>query len=107
MLQSSRSLTLYASGWTDAEEGFGPAMLKKLTAFISRPVVALVAFTVVAATLPGTESSESPEALEGEKLRMRQWMEKEGLNKYGDPAGTMYAGGDPLFDESTAGTRRT
>lgn len=26
---------------------------------------------------------------------------RRGLNEYGDPPGTMYAGGTPLFDEST------
>ena len=29
------------------------------------------------------------------------WLEKEGLNKYGDPEGTVYLGGSPLFDETS------
>ncbi len=29
------------------------------------------------------------------------WLLKNDLNKYGDPIGTMYAGGTPLFDEAT------
>lgn len=32
------------------------------------------------------------------------WIARNNLNQYGDPQGTMYAGGTPLFDEST-GTR--
>lgn len=28
-------------------------------------------------------------------------LKAEGLNRYGDPAGLMYAGGSPLFDERT------
>ncbi|WP_373045135.1 hypothetical protein [Vulgatibacter sp.] len=29
------------------------------------------------------------------------WLQARGLNEYGDPQGTMYTGGTPLFDEST------
>ena len=31
-----------------------------------------------------------------------QWIRANGLNRYGDPAGAMYTGGSPLFDERTA-----
>ena len=30
-----------------------------------------------------------------------RWLKQQGLNQYGDPQGTMYAGGTPLFDEAT------
>jgi len=30
-----------------------------------------------------------------------KWLEEQGLNSYGDEAGTMYMGGTPLFNEST------
>jgi len=33
------------------------------------------------------------------------WLAQRGLNAYGDPPGTMYMGGTPLFDEAT-GERR-
>ena len=33
--------------------------------------------------------------------RIDQWIARNGLNEYGDPPGTMYAGGNPLFDERT------
>jgi len=29
------------------------------------------------------------------------WLNAHNLNKYGDPHGTMYAGGTPLFNETT------
>lgn len=29
------------------------------------------------------------------------WLEQNDLNTYGDPIGTMYMGGSPLFDETT------
>jgi hypothetical protein len=33
------------------------------------------------------------------KQRVDEWIKKNGRNQYGDPADTMYAGGNPLFDE--------
>ncbi len=35
------------------------------------------------------------------KSEIDQWLDKKGLNQYGDPADTVYAGGSPLFDETT------
>ena len=32
-------------------------------------------------------------------------IEKEGLNEYGDPKGTVYMGGTPLFDEMSGEQR--
>jgi hypothetical protein len=36
-----------------------------------------------------------------EKTRQKidEWIQREGRNQYGDPKDTMYAGGNPLFDE--------
>jgi len=39
------------------------------------------------------------------KKRIDRWIQKKGLNPYGDPPDTMYAGGTPLFDERTGKTR--
>jgi len=36
-----------------------------------------------------------------EKKQIDSWIKKNNLNQYGDPVGTIYAGGTPLFDEST------
>lgn len=36
-----------------------------------------------------------------EKAQIDIWIEKNDLNFYGDPKDTAYAGGTPLFDEST------
>ena len=33
------------------------------------------------------------------KKKVDAWIKKCGRNEYGDPAGTVYAGGNPLFDE--------
>jgi hypothetical protein len=34
-----------------------------------------------------------------------KWLAAHGLDTYGHPEGTMYAGGTPLFDERTGETR--
>ena len=36
------------------------------------------------------------------KKRIDDWIKKEGRNEYGDPRDTVYAGGNPLFDERSA-----
>lgn len=33
--------------------------------------------------------------------RIDRWLRETGRNPYGDPKGTSYAGGTPLFDERT------
>jgi len=33
------------------------------------------------------------------KKRIDDWIKKGGRNEYGDPKDTVYAGGNPLFDE--------
>lgn len=41
--------------------------------------------------------------------QQKKWIDdmikKKGLNEFGDPKGTMYAGGTPLFDERTGRVR--
>lgn len=32
---------------------------------------------------------------------MDSWLQKQGLDAYGNPEGSMYAGGTPLFNERT------
>jgi len=46
-----------------------------------------------------TGSSQDQEAC------VDQWLTARKLDPYGSPAGTMYAGGTPLFDERTGETR--
>ncbi|MFW6450209.1 MAG: hypothetical protein ACOCZ6_04080 [Nanoarchaeota archaeon] len=56
---------------------------------------------------PGTEQRQSLVKLKvlditmDEKKRIDKWINKEGLNKYGDEQGTKYTGGTPLFNENT------
>lgn len=39
------------------------------------------------------------------KQKIDAWIVQEGRNEYGDPKGTVYAGGNPLFDERTPGLK--
>ncbi len=39
------------------------------------------------------------------KRKIDRWIEENKLNPFGDPPGTMYAGGTPLFDERTGRNR--
>ena len=39
------------------------------------------------------------------RRRIDQWIREQGTNEFGDPKGTVYAGGTPLFDELTGRTR--
>ena len=36
------------------------------------------------------------------KQKIEEWIKKSGRNPYGDPKDTVYAGGNPLFDERSA-----
>jgi len=36
-----------------------------------------------------------------QKQKIDSWIEENNLNRYGDPADTMYIGGTPLFNEAT------
>ena len=36
------------------------------------------------------------------KKKIDDWIKKSGRNEYGDPKDTVYAGGNPLFDERSA-----
>lgn len=36
------------------------------------------------------------------KQKIDAWIKREGRNQYGDPRDTVYAGGNPLFDERSA-----
>lgn len=38
------------------------------------------------------------------KRRIDQWIRENGRNEYGDPRGTVYAGGTPLFNEMSGAT---
>lgn len=45
------------------------------------------------------------ELTEAQKRAIEERIAERGLNQYGDPRGTMYMGGTPLFDEATGRTR--
>ncbi|HCF57478.1 MAG TPA: hypothetical protein DFS52_05735 [Myxococcales bacterium] len=50
------------------------------------------------------DGSASPGAAQGAsplEACVDRWLKERNLNQYGDPEGTGYAGGTPLFDETT------
>lgn len=53
--------------------------------------------------IAGVEKEPEPPAppTNEERAMIEFWLKEEGLNTYGDPDGTMYIGGTPLFDEAT------
>ena len=59
-----------------------------------RTLMALAALGFAAAAAAADLSDEQKKALDAA-------LQQRGLNEYGDPPGTMYMGGTPLFDEST------
>ncbi len=58
---------------------------------------------------PATERSAVPAPAPAPAIRLdarqtecvEKWLKGHGLDAYGNPAGTMYAGGTPTFDEAT------
>ena len=38
------------------------------------------------------------------KKKIDDWIKKNGRNEYGDPRDTVYAGGNPLFNEKASGS---
>ena len=57
----------------------------------------------LAASAPPARSADAavaPPAPSGEAC-VDAWLTKRGLDRFGHPGGTMYAGGTPLFDERT------
>lgn len=73
----------------------GKAKLVKLRFF---GLMAILLLAVVTAPLSAIELSSV------EERAIDRWLEDQGLNPYGDPAGTVYLGGSPLFDEETGET---
>jgi hypothetical protein len=51
------------------------------------------------------QPSPTPAVNAGSISQIEDWIRRNNLNEYGDPQGTVYAGGNPLFDESTGKTR--
>jgi hypothetical protein len=58
------------------------------------------------AVKPGAVTVEQPEtSKDPEENCVSVWLRGKGLDEYGSPQGTMYAGGSPLFDEASGKTR--
>jgi hypothetical protein len=66
---------------------------------------ARMAVLLIAACRASPPSSPPPAKPDGQAVScVEQWLAQRDLNQYGDPVGTMYAGGTPLFDERTGTT---
>jgi len=57
--------------------------------------------TPAATPAPTPKAAPAKPSREAEEACVDQWLAARGLDRYGGPAGTMYAGGTPLFDERT------
>ena len=66
---------------------------------------ARIAVLVVAACRASPPAPPPPGAPDAQAVScIDLWLTQRDLNQYGDPVGTMYAGGTPLFDEKTGRT---
>ena len=66
---------------------------------------ARIAVLLAAACRASPPSSPGPAAADAQAVScVEQWLAQRDLNQYGDPVGTMYTGGTPLFDERTGQT---
>jgi len=55
--------------------------------------------------LPGKEIIATGDVITSEeRSKIEKWISDNGLNQYGDPSGTVYSGGNPLFNEKTSQT---
>src|SRR5438067_4351134 len=66
----------------------------------ARIAVLLAAACRPSAPAPPAESPSDAQAVSC----IDHWLAQRDLNQFGDPVGTMYAGGTPLFDERTGRT---
>jgi hypothetical protein len=67
---------------------------------------ARIAVLLAAACRPSTPPAPpAPAAPDAQAVScIDRWLAQRDLNQYGDPVGTVYAGGTPLFDERTGRT---
>jgi len=72
-------------------------MEKKAKIIIISVIVLVLLVGIIWALLPRGISEQ-------EKREIDEWIEKNNLNEFGDPADTMYLGGTPLFDVTTGET---
>ena len=66
---------------------------------------AATAALLLAAACRGTPPAPAAAGQDAQTLScVERWLAARELNQYGDPVGTMYTGGTPLFDERTGQT---
>ena len=74
--------------------------MKPITVIIIIGVVILLVFGVDLVWRK-MQRQESSQFSEEEKPKIEAWIKENDLNRYGDPKGTFYTGGTPLFNEKT------
>ena len=62
----------------------------------------IAALLLAAACKPSAQPPAAADAAAASCIEL--WLTQRELNQYGDPMGTLYAGGTPLFDEKTGQT---
>ena len=62
---------------------------------------ARIAVLLVTACRPSASPQASADASSQSASCVDLWLAQRDLNQFGDPVGTVYAGGTPLFDEKT------
>lgn len=66
---------------------------------------ARIAVLMIAACRPSSSPPASAGGPDAQAVScIDRWLTQHDLNQYGDPVGTVYAGGNPLFDEKTGRT---
>jgi hypothetical protein len=83
-------------------------VVEKIVKFITLNIIGVaiilllsgVGLSCTPASEEATKQDNSPVS-EVEKQKIQDWINENGLNKYGDPEGTFYKGGTPLFNEGT------
>ena len=64
--------------------------------------IAVLVVAACRASPPAPPPAGAPDAQAASCIDL--WLTQRDLNQFGDPVGTMYAGGTPLFDEKTGRT---
>ena len=68
---------------------------------IHRTLLGFLALAALACRPPAKTSQPSVLLFQSREACVDAWLQTHGFDRYGSPEGTSYAGGTPLFDESS------
>ncbi len=93
---------VHGSGQADTQAPAGKVTTQPAGPRIEAPVPS-EQLPEAAKTAEGSRTKEGATTADPSKVEacVDAYLAEKGLNEYGDPKDTMYAGGNPLFDEST------